>query len=174
MIELFARYLIPAAYAVLPPIMNSQKATAQLLAIGAQESGFRERRQLGGGPARGFFSFERGGGVKGVVTHPDTRDYLRAALITLRYEKAIGQTVLLYQAIESNDVLATVFARLLLWTVPAPLPGRDDVEEAWRQYKESWRPGKPHRSAWDQNYNLGWSIADPPSVLTHTTQGSVS
>lgn len=164
MIDLFARYLIPAAYAVLPPMMNSPKATAMLLSIGGIESGFRERRQLGGGPARGFFSFERSGGIKGVVTHPDTRDYLRSALVALRYEKAIGQTVLLYQAVEQNDVLATVFARLLLWTVDAPLPGREDYDESWRQYYSSWRPGKPHRSAWNAHYALAHSIVDPPVV----------
>lgn len=170
MIELFVRYLIPAAYDVLPSVMNSPKATAMLLSIGLQESKFRERRQVGGGPARGAFQFERGGGVKGVVTHADTRDALRAALVALRYENAIGQTVLLYQAIEHNDILAVVFARLLLWTLPASLPGCDDFEGSWQQYKNAWRPGKPHRDTWNDNYALAWSIVDPP-VVAHEPRG---
>jgi len=159
-IDLFARYLIPAAYAVLPPAMNSPKATAMLLAIIGQESGFRYRRQLGGGPARGFLMFERGGGVKGVCTHPDTRDHLRAALVALRYEKDIGQTVALYQHLEHNDVLACVFGRLLLWTVPAALPGRGEHDESWRQYMDGWRPGKPHRSVWNDWYDQAWKTVD--------------
>lgn len=171
MIELFARYIIPAAYAVLPPMMHSQKATAMLLAIIGQESQFRYRRQMGGGPARGFLQFERGGGVRGVVTHPDTRDYLRAALVTLRYEAAIGQTLMIYQAIEHNDILAVVCGRLLLWTVPGRLPGRDDPAEGWKQYLEGWRPGAPHRSTWESNYAMAWSIVDPPSVLTPEPRG---
>jgi hypothetical protein len=158
MIDQIVHHIIPAAYSVLPRVMQSPKATAQLLAIGLIESGFRERRQLGGGPARGFWSFERGGGVKGVVTHPDTRDALRVALVALRYEKDIGQTVALYQHVEHNDVLACVFARLLLWTVPARLPGRADYDESWRQYMESWRPGRPHRAAWNANFDQAWSI----------------
>jgi len=158
-IELFARYLIPAAYAVLPPVMNSPKATAMLLAIIGQESGFRERRQFGGGPARGFLMFERGGGVKGVCTHPDTRDILRSALVALRYEKDIGQTVALYQHLEHNDVLACVFGRLLLWTVKAPLPNRGEYDEAWRNYIAGWRPGKPHREAFNAHYDLAWTFA---------------
>lgn len=163
MIEIVTHHIIPAAYAVLPSVMNSPKATAMLLAIGLIESGFRERRQLGGGPARGFYSFERGGGVKGVVTHPETRDALRVALVALRYEKAIGQTVLLYQHLEHNDVLATVFARLLLWTVAGPLPARGEYDAAWRNYVDGWRPGKPHRSAWNDHYAMAWSIVDAVS-----------
>ena len=164
MIELFAKYIIPAAYAVLPPVMNSPKATAMLLSIGMQESKFRERRQVGGGPGRGVFQFERGGGVKGVMTHEDSREYLRAALVALRYEVAIGQTLLVYQALEHNDVLAVVCARLLLWTLPAPLPERDDFDGSWAQYKSSWRPGMPHRSTWNANYAIAHSIVDPPVV----------
>lgn len=157
MIDLFARYLIPAAYAVLPPAMNSPRATAMLLSIGAQESvGFRHRRQMGGGPARGFFQFERGGGVKGVCTHPETRDHLRSALVALRYEKDIGQTVALYQHLEHNDVLAVVFARLLLWTVKAPLPEPGAYDESWRNYIAGWRPGKPHRATWNDWYDQAW------------------
>lgn len=171
MIELFARHLIPAAYAVLPPMMNSPKATAQLLAIGLQESKFLERRQVGGGPARGMFQFERGGGIRGVVTHEDTRDFLRSALTQLRYEREVGQTLLLYNAVEHNDVLAVVFARLLLWTLPAPLPARDKPADAWKQYLDAWRPGAPHRSTWDGNFALAWSIVDPPVV---TRNGGVS
>jgi len=158
-IDLFARYLIPAAYAVLPPGMNSLTATAHLLTIGQQESAFRYRRQVGGGPARGVFQFERRG-VKGIVTHPDTRDALRAALVALRCEVMIGQTVLIYQALEQNDVLASVVARLNLWWVPAPLPGRDDPEGAWQYYLRSWRPGAPHRGTWDAYYKTAWDIVD--------------
>lgn len=161
MIEMFARYLIPAAYSVLPPGMTSPRATAMLLAIIGQESDFRHRRQLGGGPARGFAMFERGGGVKGVVTHPDTRDALREALVALRYEKDIGQTVLLYQHIEHNDVLAMIFARLLLWTEPKALPGPGEYDESWRQYFGTWRPGKPHRSAWNAHYDRAWRTVEP-------------
>lgn len=170
MIELVVRHIIPAAYAVLPPVMQSTEATAALLATGLQESKFLERRQVGGGPARGLWQFERGGGIKGVVTHPDTRDYLRAALVALRYEKAIGQTVLLYQAIEHNDVLACVFARLNLWWLPSRLPGCDAPNEGWRQYIQAWNPGKPHRDTWNDNYALAWSIVDPPAV-THEPRG---
>ena len=165
MIEIVVDHIIPAAYAVLPPIMNSPNATAMVLACGLQETKFRDRRQIGGGPGRGFWQFERGGGVKGIVTHPDTRDYLRAALVALRYEKAIGQTLMIYQALEHNDVLAAVMARLNLWWLPSALPKRDDVDGSWSQYIKAWNPGAPHRSTWDNHYALAHSIVDPPAVV---------
>lgn len=173
MIDQIVHHIIPAAYSVLPLVMQSPKATAMLLAIGLQESQFRDRRQVGGGPARGFWQFETGirggGGIKGVVTHPETRDALRAALVALRYEKAIGQTLLLYQAVEHNDVLACVFARLNLWWVPSRLPSPDAPDEGWRQYIKAWNPGAPHRATWDAHYALAHSLVNPPAHTLEET-----
>lgn len=174
MITIVTDHIIPAAYAVLPPVMRSPAATAMVLCTGLQESKFRERRQVGGGPARGFWQFERGGAVKGVVTHPDTRDFLRAALVTLRYEKAIGQTLMIYQALEHSDILACVMARLNLWWLPMALPGPDQPEEGWRQYMKAWNPGDPHRATWDNFYALAWSIVDPPAITPATPRGMPS
>lgn len=49
MIDLLHRFLVPAAYAVLPAEMQSARATAFLLAIALQESGARKRRQVAWG-----------------------------------------------------------------------------------------------------------------------------
>jgi len=151
------RFVIPAAYSLLPPKMNSPEATAMLLAIGLQESEFVARKQRGGGPARGFWQFERGGGVKGVCQHRDTRDLLAEALTVMRYGHIIGNLPELHYAIEDNDVVACVFARLLLFTLPWPLPTRGEHDKAWLQYTEAWRPGKPHRDTWDGNFDTGWA-----------------
>jgi hypothetical protein len=92
--------------------------------------------------------------------------------VALRYEKDIGQTVALYQHVEHNDVLATVFARLLLWTVPARLPKRGDYDSSWWQYMNGWRAGKPHREAWNAHYDLAWSLvtATTPRPLRDADQ----
>jgi hypothetical protein len=136
------RSILPAALALLPPKMDSREARTEIIAIGLQESRFEYRRQIGG-PAHGFWQFESGGGVHGVLTHPATKPVILPILETLRYRP--GDC---YYAIVDNDILACVFARLLLWTHPAPLP-RDDPEAAWRYYIETWRPGRPHRATWD-------------------------
>lgn len=155
MIELIAGHIMPAAFALLPPAMNTPAAKAMLLAIGLQESRFLSRRQWNYGPARGFWQFEKGG-VRGVCRHPDTITPLNAALRTLRYESLIGQTANLHYAIEDNDVLACVFARLLLWSVPAGLPPRANPTAGWSQYLAGWNPGKPHRPTWDAYYSEAW------------------
>ena len=59
------RYTLPSAFALLPPAMDTPDARVLLLAIGLQESKFSHRLQIGG-PARGYWQFEQGGGVRGV------------------------------------------------------------------------------------------------------------
>jgi hypothetical protein len=163
-IDQVLRYIVPCAYSVLPKAMASPKATVMLLAIGLQESRFLDRRQGGDGPGRGFWQFERGGGIKGVMTHPKTNGPLATALTELRYASVIGDAVKLHAIVEHNDVVACVFARLLLWTVAGPLPSRDEPGKAWAQYIDGWRPGKPHRETWTNYYVEAWARVDQSPV----------
>ena len=145
--------VVPDALGLLPARMTSDGAKAMILAIGLQESRFRHRIQVPNGPAHGFWQFEKGGGVRGVLTHPSTLPLLLPVLQVLNYptgEKAC------YDAIVHNDVLACVFARLLLWSVPGRLPEPAEPQRAWEYYISGWRPGKPHRETWDKFYNEAW------------------
>lgn len=165
MTELALRFIVPCAYSVLPKTMQSPKATAMLLAIGLQESKFQDRRQQHG-PARGFWQFEQLGGIVGVMTHAKTRGPLATALTELRYAKAIGQSDLLHDIVEHNDIVACVFARLLLWTVPDALPTRDQPGIGWAQYLNGWRPGKPHRETWTDYFIEAWARVDTSEETT--------
>ena len=146
-------HIFPAAFALLPAGMDSAPARAMLVAIGLQESRFKYRKQVGG-PAHGFWQFEHGGGVRGVLQHPQTRNTIREVLTTLSYDDT---TLTSYNAIVDNDVLACCYARLLLFTLPNTLPAQGDADEGWRQYISAWRPGKPHRETWDAFYLQAWS-----------------
>ena len=155
MIDLIRHHIAPAAYAVLPPQMASKDATALLMAIGWQESRFAHRVQVQG-PAKGFWQFEQGGGIRGVLGHTKTSALARQALKQLGYRfepTPFG----CYVAVEHNDVLAFVFARLLLWTVPMPLPTRINESAGWKCYIEGWRPGKPHAATWSAAWRHGWA-----------------
>ena len=145
--------VIPAAFSLLPERMNRPGAKEMLLAIGAQESRFIHRKQIRG-PARGFWQFELGGGVKGVLSHRATREHILTVLTALQYSD-LAETS--YEAIAHNDVLACCFARLLLYTHPDPLPKPGEADKGWQQYIECWRPGKPHRETWDAFYAQAWS-----------------
>jgi hypothetical protein len=151
------RFVIPAAYAVLPPEMASEDATRELLAIGYQESRFEHRYQVRG-PAKSFWQFEQRG-VSGVLAHVETYDVVRRALVSLNYRN-MPTPFSCQLAIEHNDVLACVFARLLLWTLPNALPKADEPEEGWRQYLAAWRPGKPHPETWSQSWLFAQEKAD--------------
>lgn len=133
---------------VLPGSMLNKRSRVMLLAIGLQESRFEHRRQIGG-PARGFWQFEKGGGVKGVLTHGAVA---ALAANVCKARMVAPSTSAAYEALDNDDILACAFARLLLYTDPRPLPELDDVEGAWSYYIRNWCPGKPHRGTWDSLY----------------------
>lgn len=158
MIEHVRDHVLPAAFALLPSRMRSPGAEAMMLAIGLQESRFLHRRQING-PARGFWQFEEGGGVRGVLAHHSSAVPARAACEALRYR---ADTAVVYDAITDNDTLAACFARLLLWTYPGALPARGEAGKGWTQYMACWRPGKPHRETWDSFFADAWDALDNP------------
>jgi len=166
MIDHILRFTLPAAYALLPEPMQSPGASAQLLAIGRQESEFLYRRQVGG-PARSFWQFERGG-VQGVLRHSATAEPIAHVLRYLRYADAVDDVGHVHALIEFNDTLAAALARCLLWTLADRLPHRDEPQRAWNQYIAAWRPGKPHPETWDANYAEAWD-----RVETRTTEGVI-
>lgn len=138
---------INPALALLPQ-MDNRAARTILLAIAWQESGMKHRRQVKG-PARGYWQFEQNGGVRGVLNHPASKPHIRRVLESLDYDPESSPADC-YAAIEHNDILAAAFARLLLWTDPAPLP--NGASDAWGLYLRTWRPGKPHPGAWSGHY----------------------
>ena len=146
---------IDTALAILPPAMSSKPARAMLLAMGLQESRFKHRRQIRG-PARGYWQFEMGGGVRGVLNHHATAKHARHLLQSLNYDPDKITLEQVYDTLEHNDVLAAGFARLLLWTLPASLPQAGEHQRSWEQYISAWRPGKPHRQTWDAFYDTAW------------------
>ena len=158
---------IDPALALLPAKMDTPEARAMLIAIALQESGLTARAQIleagkpwwasRPGAARGLWQFERSGGVAGVLGHPATQSIIYLILDELLYP---ADAAIAHEAIAHNDVLACVFARLLLWTLPRPLPKRGDEAESWRQYMAAWRPGKPHPSTWSANYSMAWASVD--------------
>lgn len=149
------REIIGPGLRLLPPSMDSAEARVMLLAIGLQESRFTTRLQrplrlgMPNGPARGFWQFERGGGVKGVMTHAATADHARIVCDARGVEfKAMP----VWSKLAEDDLLACAFARLLLFTDPRPLPKLGDENGAWAYYVANWRPGKPHRQTWAKLY----------------------
>jgi len=143
-------HALAPALEILPRQMDTPEARVMLLSIGLQESRFAARRQIGGGPARGFWQCEQGsaktrGGVWGFYLHPASR-YWMCALCRAR--GVAFDPVAIYSALDKDDVLAAGVARLGLFTDPKPLPSIDDVKGSWALYQRVWRPGKPKPDTW--------------------------
>lgn len=128
-------------------IKRTPSAERFMLAIAGQESGFTARRQMGDGPARGWWQFERGGGVVGVLTHPASAGVAKRVCEALAVPP--GPAVV-HPALEQCDLLAAAFARLLILTDPAPLP--ETEASGWAYYLRVWRPGKPHPETWPKRW----------------------
>lgn len=150
--------LVDCALHFLPEKMNTPSAKAMLIAVALQESNMADRKQIGG-PARGYWQFEKPGGVIGVLDHHATR----AICIDIfkRFDLAdLGPDMasVVYCMTAFNSVLAAGLARLLLWTHPDPLPDELEQARAWEYYLWCWRPGKPHPERWADNYSSAWRL----------------
>lgn len=149
---------ISKALFLLPPPMTSPEARAMLYAIGLQESRFQFRRQMikkGGvlvpeGPAKSFWQGELTGGMcSGVRNHPTSKFWAHHLCQARRCEFTARA---MWNAIETDDVLAAGLARLLLFTDHRKLPAVGDEKGAWNLYIRTWRPGKPHPATWPALY----------------------
>lgn len=147
---------IDSALAWLPPAMATAEAKVLLVAIHLQEDPEQVRAQrvvvsgrVRKGPARGLWQFEQGGGVKGVLAHAASRFWAREAC---EWRGVAPTPATVWRALETDDVLAAIFARLLLFTDSRPLPAPGDDAAAWRYYVRNWRPGKPHAAKWGSNH----------------------
>ena len=153
---------ITPALALLPAGMDTPGARVMLLAIGLQESRFVHRRQIGG-PARGFWQFEKGtrasrGGVWGVYLHAASKDHVTALC---KARSVARDPDAIYAALEYDDVLAAGVARLLLWTDPKALPAVGDADAGWSLYLRTWRPGKPKPDSWPPLYRQAVAEVQP-------------
>jgi len=152
------RTAVSPALQLLPPKFDSAAARVLLLTIGLQESRFEYRRQLGNGPARGFWQFEEGGGVKGVCKHHST---IEQARLICRARDVSFDPHPIWAQLETDDILAAAFARLLLFADAAPLPEIGNAGAGWACYLRNWRPGKPHPETWDALYAQAVALIQP-------------
>jgi hypothetical protein len=137
-------------------IVDTPEARRFVLAIALQESRLQHRRQVGAdgfedGPAASFWQFEKGGGCRGVLNHRFSAPRMRSICATYNVEPVEAA---LWEAMRYQDIVAAAAARLLVATLPDPLPTTS--EQGWAQYLSTWRPGKPHPETWRGH----WATAD--------------
>lgn len=142
---LIDRTVLTPALKLLPERLDTPGARIALLAISGQEADFHHRWQVfdrakpqAMGAARGLWQFERGGGVRGVLTHPASRTLAAEVCRQLGVAPTVDAV---YSALHANDWLACAFARLLLLTNPHALPAVGDEDAAFQLYLREWRPG---------------------------------
>ena len=168
--------IIGDGLSLLPPSWNSPQARLLMLAISGQEADFRHRWQVydakrpeAMGAARGLWQFERGGGVRGVLTHERTKTQ---AAEVCRMRNVAPTVDAVYNALHLDDTLAAAFARLLLWTDPRALPAVGEVEAAWQMYLRNWRPGAYTNGNTRQRAELRAKWDGYYATAMHTAKGT--
>jgi hypothetical protein len=141
-------------------IRFSRDAARFMLAIAMQESGLTHRRQVLAtgkeeGPAASFWQFEKGGGCKGVLTHPGVEKHMKDVCVNYNVEPTPQG---LWEAMRYQDIVASIAARLLIFTLPKGLP--QTADQGWLQYVDAWRPGKPHPSTWVANWDKATGVTN--------------
>lgn len=145
-------HAITPAMCELPPMPSESAARQMLLTIAGVESGCLHRRQVPVAHAMGLWQFERLGGVAGVLQHRATAAHAAAACRRRQIPAAPDEA---WRALERDDVLAAIFARLLLLSDPAPLPDNQVTGRAI--YLRTWRPGKPSSP---EKWADSWTMAE--------------
>jgi len=148
-----ANAIVPAL-CELPPLPSEAAARQMLLTIAGVESGCLHRRQVPVAHAMGLWQFERMGGVAGVLAHRATAAHAAAACRRRQIPASPDEA---WRALERDDVLAAIFARLLLLSDPAPLPSGPDAGR--EVYLRTWRPGKPCSAAkWADSWRMAATV----------------
>lgn len=124
------------------PGLDSHEAQVLLLAIAIQESALAHREQIRG-PARSWWQIEP----------PTANDILsRYSPITPFVREVYPTSRRLNETITHNDNVACAIARGILRLQPGMLPAIGSVDAAWDYYIASWRPGRPRKEKWLENY----------------------
>jgi len=144
----------------------SDDAKRMLLAIALQESGpnldarYQNSPSSSPGPARGFWQFEQGGGVTGVINNSNSKTLASEVCKALTF---VVQPAAVWRGLEGSSILACCFARLLLWTDPYVLPNNE--QDGWDCYIRLWRPGKPHPEVWPDNWGQATTAVNMASTV---------
>src|ERR1044072_2654584 len=138
--HLFLLRAIEPGLSLLPGYMTSDCAKIWLMTIAGQETNLTARKQMGGGPATGYWQFEQAGVDAVLRSQPKLAE---AVLATCDIDASEAHAALQY-----NDPVACAFARLLLWSDPAPLPLASNAAAGYQTYLRTWRPGKPDANRW--------------------------
>lgn len=150
----YPKAAIETAFQLLPAKMDSRPARVNLAAFGYQETKYLTRIQYGNGPARSYWQFEKGGGVKGVMEFKADGGKIASLARHVCDSRGVPfEREKVWRAMEADDVLGAAFARLLMYTDPFAMP--DTQEEGWALYMRVWRPGKPHPQTWREAWAFG-------------------
>lgn len=174
--------LIPSTLALCPSLTWNDQARVLIGAICLQESGGRDVQQEGNGPADGYPQFEveaireilenaatakmamqavHASGILDFGSEQDAQGNQGAAGPGVSPLSPSQIATVVHAKFLNFPTLQIVFARLMLWANPNPLPELGDCDDAWNYYDSTWHPGRPRRETWDAYYAQSLNAVQP-------------
>ena len=153
----FNTILLPSSTALsaIYGVSNTKAARVFLMAVAGHETNWSARRQVPGGEARGYWQFEKNGGVAAVVLDPLTSSILEPFC---KSRDIPFDVATIYEAIAWHDTLAYVVARLFTWMDPRPIPVVGDSAGSYQYYLDIWRPGAKLPGSWPALYQQALAV----------------
>ena len=110
--------------------MYSEDAEELVYRTGMAETGYRHLRQMGNGPAIGFFQVESATMYDTLKNYVEYRKHLKKSILELGYnsEEPI-------MSLMSNIALQVAFCRLKYRRDKRPIPSKDKIEEQAKYWK---------------------------------------
>lgn len=163
--DFLSRILVPDLawlHSLLPSIPASESGVALLLAIAGQESNWSDVAQAGSGDALGPWQMQRNT-CADILTNRATD---AKAIVVCATLKVTPNASAVFDALLANSRLASAFARLDLWSDPAPLPVVGDKQGAWDYYDRVWKPGVARPEAWSAVYEATLAAMKTEGLIT--------
>lgn len=151
---------ITAGLQLLPPALDVPNARRFMVSWALQETALAALRQYGNGPAASVYQFERPT-IQLVLDHAKAGPLAKSACGAVGVQPTARAIWDHFQTMP-GQALASVFARLLMWCDPHPLPLT--AADGWTFYaKYVVRPGKPHEGTWPANWNAASDAVGIPA-----------
>jgi len=142
----FSLVLRPSAN--LLPLADSLESRVALFAFAGQESGWKDRVQLAGGPGRSYWQI----GMTAILDVLGNAAVGPGLIATCALWDIPSDPTTIYEAITWHDPLAYEMARRILLADPLPLAAIGDEQGCYACYLRNWRPEFERPEAWPAVY----------------------
>lgn len=140
------------------PMMTRNRALRVLMtSIAGQESNWEHRVQIPSGMAHSLFQIEEAT-IPLIIANPASKELFTVGMDHFQIQDRSAPALFDLMADEAGDKVSVLFARLLLWCNPKPIPYEDEEQALFKYYRETWRPKHAVWARWPVVYGQAMMV----------------